>query len=80
MKAVFVVGVRSRGKREFKNLVRPFSRSSGGSSGLEIDLLLEHIHAVDCDLQEISDLVGFLGFPSAEASARGFVDVEVAFE
>jgi len=50
------------------------------SSRLEIHLLFEHIDAIDGDLQEVADLKDLLGFPPAEASARGFVDIEVAFE
>ena len=51
-----------------------------GLSGFEIHLLLEHVHSLNGDLKEITNLVDFLGFSPAQASSRGFVDIEVAFE
>ena len=80
MKLAFLVGVGGRGKREFKNLVRPFFEKNPGSGGFEIHLLLEHVYALDGDLKEIPNLVDFLGSSPAKASSRGFVDVEVTFQ
>ena len=48
--------------------------------GFELDLLFEHIDAINCDIDHVADLVDFFGAAAHEAPASGVVDIKIAFQ
>ena len=58
------------GKRD--ECPKPRAKSSP-SRGLEIHLLLQHIHAIDRDLDDVPDLIHLLRAPADESATRGVV-------
>ena len=48
--------------------------------GFEVDLLLEHVDAVDGDFDDVPDLIYFFGTSADEAPFGGVVRIEVSLE